>query len=53
MVDFNSDIPQGKPKLDNDYWKSKKDLQEDTPVFDTNIKATFTSLENISIFKNK
>lgn len=60
MVDFNANIPMnnGQPELDKDYWKEQKQKAADNnhPVFETNIKATFTDLDNnnkISIFKKK
>ncbi|MCI1274303.1 MAG: hypothetical protein LKG27_07730 [Clostridiaceae bacterium] len=52
MVEFNSELPKGQPKLDKDYWKSQQaEKGDETPVFESNIKATFTSLDKISIFK--
>lgn len=54
MVDFNSDIPKGLPKLDNDYWsKSKTNVgdQSQEPLFDVNTKFTLENdLSKISVF---
>ncbi len=48
MVDFNSDIPKGKPKLDPKYWENfnNKDSQS-SPLSEFN---TDRALEDISIF---
>lgn len=51
MVKFNPDIPNGQPKLDKDYWNKKKPKQETSPVFEVNIKASFTNMDKISVFK--
>lgn len=54
MVDFNSDIPKGLPKLDKDYWsKSKTNVGEQSqePLFDVNTKFTLENdLAKISVF---
>lgn len=54
MVDFNSDIPKGLPKLDNDYWSKNKtnaDNQLQSPLFDVNTKFTLENdLSKISVF---
>ncbi len=55
MVDFNSDIPKGLPKLDKDYWSKNKasnvDTQLQNPLFDVNTKFTLENdLSNISVF---
>ncbi len=49
MVDFNSDIPKGKPKLDPKYWENLKNNEsQNSPISDFN---TNRALEEISIFK--
>ena len=53
MVDFNSDIPKGLPKLDKDYWNKQKgtDNQNQDPLFDINTKFTLENdLSKISVF---
>lgn len=54
MVDFNSDIPKGLPKLDSDYWTKSKgnvDKQLQNPLFDVNTKFTLENdLSKISVF---
>lgn len=53
MVDFNSDIPNGLPKLDKDYWSKQKgtDNQNQDPLFDINTKFTLENdLAKISVF---
>ena len=55
MVDFNSDIPKGLPKLDKDYWSKSKasnvDNQLQNPLFDVNTKFTLENdLSKISVF---
>ncbi len=50
MVEFNSDIPTGKPTLDPKYWenlKNNNDIQN-SPISDFNANR---ALEDISIFK--
>ena len=49
MVDFNSDIPKGKPELDPTYWNKFKDNEEsqNSPLSNFN---TNRALEEISIF---
>ena len=44
MVDFNSDIPNGRPQLDANYWKNlhKPEPQQNGGVFDVN--TNFASL---------
>ena len=54
MVDFNEKIPNGLPKLPDDYWGVKA-FDVGTPtseinIFDKNLNAT---LDDISIFRNK
>lgn len=56
MVDFNSDIPNGLPKLDKDYWAKQKgtDNQNQDPLFDINTKFTLENdLAKISVFNGK
>jgi len=53
MVDFNEKIPNGLPKLPDDYWGVKKAETSEVSeinIFDKNLNA---SLNDISIFKNK
>lgn len=54
MVDFNEKIPNGLPKLPDNYWgvKYNEETQENTSIniFDKNFNAT---LEDISIFKKR
>ena len=54
MVDFNSDIPKGLPKLDKDYWSKNKinaGDQSQEPLFDVNTKFTLENdLAKISVF---
>lgn len=53
MVEFNSDIPKGKPQLPQDYWSKQNNNTENSmikTIFDNNINNT---LEDISIFKGK
>ena len=53
MVDFNEKIPNGLPKLPDNYWEVKNDEQINTPainIFDKNLKA---SMDDISIFKKR
>lgn len=49
MVDFNSDIPKGKPELDPTYWNKFKDNEDsqNSPLSNFN---TNRALEEISIF---
>lgn len=57
MVDFNSDIPKGLPKLDKDYWATQAnstDNQLQNPLFDINTKFTLENdLSKISVFNGK
>ncbi len=57
MVDFNSDIPKGLPKLDKDYWSTQAnstDNQLQNPLFDINTKFTLENdLSKISVFNGK
>ncbi len=57
MVDFNSDIPKGLPKLDKDYWVTQAnstDNQLQNPLFDINTKFTLENdLSKISVFNGK
>lgn len=49
MVDFNTDIPKGKPKLDSKYWENFNNKEtRDSVLSDFN---TNRALEDISIFK--
>lgn len=54
MVDFNEKIPNGLPKLPDNYWgaKTNEENQENSSIniFDKNLNAT---LEDISIFKKR
>lgn len=56
MVDFNSDIPKGLPKLDSDYWAKQDkndsaDNQLQNPLFDINTKFSLENdLSKISVF---
>lgn len=54
MVDFNTDIPNGLPKLDKDYWTKQNnnaDNQLQNPLFDINTKFTLENdLSKISVF---
>ena len=57
MVDFNSDIPKGLPKLDKDYWVTQAnstDNQLQNPLFDINTKFTLENdLSKVSVFNGK
>lgn len=50
MVDFNSEIPKGKPQLPTDYW-SKNTNNEN--LADVNTNFALKDLSDISIFKGK
>lgn len=54
MVDFNDKIPNGFPKLPDDYWGVKASdvgiSSSEINIFDKNLNAT---LDDISIFRNK
>lgn len=53
MVDFNEKIPNGLPKLPDNYWAVKNDEKTQAStinIFDKNLNAT---LEDISIFKKR
>ncbi len=60
MVDFNSDIPKGKPKLDPEYWKnfnnSNNEGVQNSPLFKFNELNTDSALKdmknNNSIFND-
>ena len=50
MVDFNSDIPKGQPKLDPTYWENfNKKSEQNSVLSDVNNKIALKDL--ISIFK--
>lgn len=55
MVDFNSDIPNGRPQLDANYWKNlhKPEPQPNVGVFDVNTNFALKDLSDISVFKGK
>ena len=51
MVDFNEKIPNGLPKLPDNYWEVRGDEKTEQPafnIFDKNIKAT---MDDICVFK--
>ncbi len=54
MIDFNNEIPKGKPQIPSDYLKQNKvkEEQQQIPnaIFDLN---TNVALKDISIFKGK
>ena len=51
MVEFNSELPKGRPQLDPDYWKqiNNKDNQNPNAIFDIN---TNIHIKNIIIIRN-
>lgn len=52
MVDFNSDIPKGRPQLDANYWKNlHKTEQQNAGLFDVNTNFALKDLSEISVFK--
>lgn len=55
MVEFNSDIPKGRPQLDPDYWSklNNKDNQNPNAIFDVNTNFALKDLSDISVFKGK
>ena len=55
MVDFNSDIPKGRPQLDPDYWSklNNKDKKNPDAIFDVNTNFALKDLSDISVFKGK
>ena len=55
MVDFNSDIPNGRPQLDANYWKNlhNPEPQPNGGVFDVNTNFALKDLSDISVFKGK
>lgn len=50
MVDFNSEIPKGRPQLDADYW-NKTNTDKQNPLTDVNTNFALKDLKDISIFK--
>ncbi len=51
MVDFNSDIPKGKPQVDPSFFKPAQKNEEQNPIFNENINYSFTKdFSKISIF---
>lgn len=51
MVDFFEKIPNGTPKLPDNYWEGDEVVrQEEINIFDKNLKA---AVEDISIFNKK
>ena len=55
MVEFNSDIPKGRPQSDPDYWSklNNKDNQNPNAIFDVNTNFALKDLSDISVFKGK
>lgn len=52
MIDFNGDIPKGKPTLDPKYWENfKKNSDQNAILSDFNTANTKCSLKDLSIFK--
>ena len=55
MVEFNSELPKGRPQLDPDYWKqiNNKDNQNPNAIFDINTNFALKDLSYFSVFKGK
>ncbi len=58
MVDFSDKIPNGLPKLPDNYWESqnaeKKEKQSFGNIFDNAVKSSLEDITNeISIFKKR
>lgn len=55
MVEFNSELPKGRPQLDPDYWTKLKNAENQNPnaIFDVNTNFALKDLSDISVFKGK
>lgn len=55
MVEFNSELPKGRPQLDPDYWTKLKNAENQNPnaIFDVNTNFALKDLSEISVFKGK
>ena len=53
MVEFNSDIPKGRPQLDPDYWSklNNKDNQNPNAIFDVNTNFALKDLSKTKLIK--
>ena len=58
MVDFSDKIPNGLPKLPDNYWEmqhyGKNNQLNETNIFDNTVKTSLNDITNeISIFKKR
>jgi len=51
MVEFNADLPKGRPQLDKDYWQSQnKKENNDQSNIDIVTDFALKKLEDVSVF---
>lgn len=51
MVDFNNEMPKGRPQLPADYWS--KNINNENSFQDVNTNFTLKDLKDISVFNGK
>lgn len=53
MVEFNNDIPKGRPQLPPDYWSKTENKDINNELSNVNTNFALKDLSDISIFKGK